>query len=311
MRRVYVGGAFASVAAIVATWIAIGVGGGGGVSKCPAPKYPDATCTGVPSGVTLTPYTGPNPVVADNAVIDGVSYEGTLEVRGGNVTIRNSYITGTVYNDSQRSYGKEPLHLEDSVVDCGGVGGSGVVEANMVIRRVRIRGCENGMSLTANVDMRDSFLEHLIDLGGTEAHEDGIQFGCGHYDPAATVGCAPGYGPGALNITLVHNTIFGMNGDGSFGTSGIITNPNGIDTNILIQDNLLAGGGYTLYCTAGKPPENPIDLPMTAHNFRVIGNHFSTRYSPNVGFFGPSTNCDDEIQSGNVIHETGAPLSLP
>lgn len=306
-KTVYVaGGAAAGTAALVAAWLAVGVGGGGGggggsSSSCPLPAYPDESCTGVPAGTTLTPYTGPNPVTANDAVIDGKTYEGTLEIRGANVTIRNSVITGTIYSDDQRQYGKAPLIIEDTKVDCGGVGGSGIVEAHMVIRRALIVGCENGMSLDGDVDMRDSFLERLIDHGGTEAHEDGIQFGCGHWDPTSTGdGCAPGYAPGAANITLIHNTIFGVNGDGSLGTSAIISNKVP-DTNILIQDNLLAGGSYTLYCDQHG---------FTGVNYRIINNHFSTRFSPAVGAFGPASDCDDETQSGNVIHETGAPLHL-
>lgn len=317
MTRVYKGGTFVSVAAIVAAWIAIGVGGGGGggngTSSCPAPKFPDLTCVGVPSSVTLTPYTGPNPVTADNAVIDGKLITGGIEVRGANVTIRNSRITDAAVAvlDNNTSYGKAPLHLEDSEVDCGGVGGSGIVEANITIRRVWIHGCENGMSITQNIDMRDSYISALIDLGGTEAHEDGVQFGSGHWDPACVgTGCSMGFAPGALNITFIHNTIFGMNGDGSFGTSGFIMNPNGIDTNILIQGNLLAGGGYTVYCPGPKPIAGPVGDHGT--NIRVINNHFSTRFTSSVGFFGPSSgDCHDEADiSGNVIHETGLPLVL-
>jgi hypothetical protein len=99
----------------------------------------------------------------------------------------------------------------------------------------------------------------------------------------------------------VHNTIFGVrDADGVFGTSAIISNPNHIDTNVLIQNNLLAGGGYTIYC-AGDGPGN---------NYRILDNHFSTRFKASIGFYGVSTECADETQSGNVIHETGAPLFL-
>jgi hypothetical protein len=70
-------------------------------------------------------------------------------------------------------------------------------------------------------------------------------------------------------------------------------------TNTLIKDNLLAGGGYTLYCP--KP---------TTTNFQIIDNSFSTMFYPKVGYFGPATDCDGEIASGNVYHETGLPLKL-
>ena len=99
-------------------------------------------------------------------------------------------------------------------------------------------------------------------------------------------------------MTIRHNTIYGMGADGSFGTSAIISNPGG-DTNVLIENNLLAGGAYTLYCEQGAK----------GVNYRVLNNHFSQRFSSKVGYYGPTTDCSDETQSGNVYHETGRPLS--
>jgi hypothetical protein len=54
-----------------------------------------------------------------------------------------------------------------------------------------------------------------------------------------------------------------------------------------------------LYCERG---------PDT--NYRVLNNHFSTRFKSTVGWYGISTECSDETQSGNVIDETGAPIFL-
>ena len=65
-------------------------------------------------------------------------------------------------------------------------------------------------------------------------------------------------------------------------------------------DNLLAGGAFTLYC----------EQSATGNNYRVMDNHFSTRFKSSVGFYGSSTDCSDETQSGNVIQETGLPLKL-
>ena len=60
------------------------------------------------------------------------------------------------------------------------------------------------------------------------------------------------------------------------------------------------GRRYTLYCNS----------PGAGTNYRVINNHFSRKFSPKVGYFGLSTDCADETQSGNVYHETGRPLRL-
>jgi hypothetical protein len=103
---------------------------------------------------------------------------------------------------------------------------------------------------------------------------------------------------GVLNITVRHSTIYAIDSSGSFGTSALITDLPA-HTNVLIENNLLAGGAYTLYCAEGK-----------GINYRVLNNHFSTRFKSTVGFYGPSRECADETQSGNVIHETGQPLAL-
>ena len=105
---------------------------------------------------------------------------------------------------------------------------------------------------------------------------------------------------GSRNVTFRHNTIYGIGADGTFGTSAIISNRGG-DRDILIQNNLLAGGAVTLYCEQGA----------TGINYRVLDNHFSRRFGPKVGYYGVSTECSDEVQSGNVYHETGQPVNLP
>jgi hypothetical protein len=65
---------------------------------------------------------------------------------------------------------------------------------------------------------------------------------------------------------------------------------------ILIAQNLMSGGAYTIY-TGGAPETN----------YRVTDNHFSTREFPKVGAFGIWYNSivAGEVRSGNVIHETG------
>ena len=103
----------------------------------------------------------------------------------------------------------------------------------------------------------------------------------------------------SVNITIRHNTIYAMNSDGSFANAAVISNRGG-DENILIENNLFAGGGYTLYC----------DQDATATNYRVLNNRFSRKFSPKVGYYGPSADCADETQSGNVYHETGRELRL-
>ncbi len=100
-----------------------------------------------------------------------------------------------------------------------------------------------------------------------------------------------------INITIRHNTIIGRTGDasspGNNTTSAIIT-PAGATSDVLIENNFLAGGAYTLYCPANAPV-----------NVRVQNNTFAHLTGPLGAAFGYSTNCTTgTIWSGNVT-DTG------
>jgi hypothetical protein len=169
------------------------------------------------------------------------------------------------------------LLIEDSEIDCQGTRGTAVGDTNFTVRRVDIHGCENGFDVDGDVLIEDSYIHDLHQ--DAEAHTDGAQIThVGH------------------DVTLRHNTIYANDG-----TSAIIS-PNvsaGVLSNILIEENLIAGGAYTLYCQQDGQGDD----------YRVIDNHFSTLFYPTVGAYGPWTDCEDEAEvRGNVYHETGEPL---
>ena len=59
-----------------------------------------------------------------------------------------------------------------------------------------------------------------------------------------------------------------------------------------------AGRSYTLYCPSKSTANFGRRQPL------------QQVFSPNIGEYGSSTNCGGVIQSGNVYHESGAPLTL-
>lgn len=256
--------------------------------------FPDSSNTGVPAGTTLTAYTGPSNITTPNTVIDSKTI-GCIQVSASGVVIRNSRITcasgAAVYVDD-RSFTDTatPLLLEDVEINCQNSNTTGVGEADVTVRRANIHGCENGFDINQNMLIEDSYIHDLYNGGG--AHMDGAQLASGHWNGSSYPCCA-------LNVTIRHNTIYAVDPAGAFGTSAIISNSGG-DVNVLIEHNLMAGGAFTLYC----------EQHAKGTNYRVIDNHFSTRFKSTVGFFGPSTDCSDEVQSGNVIHETGQPITL-
>ncbi|HSX43541.1 MAG TPA: DUF4082 domain-containing protein, partial [Candidatus Saccharimonadales bacterium] len=54
--------------------------GGNTGSACPLPKYPDATCTGVPAGTSLTVVSGDMNISTANTVVDSKDIRGCIDV---------------------------------------------------------------------------------------------------------------------------------------------------------------------------------------------------------------------------------------
>jgi hypothetical protein len=235
--------------------------------------YPDASNTGVPAGTSLKP-TGGFTASTNNAVYDGLEISGTVTVRATNVTIKNSRISDVAFFGVDIEGGS--VTLQNVEIDCGGTGTKGILNGNFTAIRVNIHNCEDGVFADRDFTIRDSYIHDLAT--SPTAHNDGIQ------------------SIDAINVTIEHNRIYAVD------TSAIWLNNNSggqLAQNALVKDNLLAGGGWTLYCPADA-----------STNVQVLNNAFSTKFFPKVGGFGPATDCADEIQSGNVYQETGEPFTL-
>ena len=87
-----------------------------------------------------------------------------------------------------------------------------------------------------------------------------------------------------LDFRIIHNTFFN-----SQVQTSCIENPGGVD-GLLVQGNLFAGGGYTIYCGTEHAP---------SYNSRYTGNYFSTRYHPTCGSVGYATYAPVWGEGGN------------
>lgn len=240
--------------------------------------FPDATSTGVPAGTTLTVVNGDQDIVTNGTIIDSKDIRGCITVDAPNVIIRKSKVSCpgiAIFNNSSN------LLVEDTTIDCQGVlGGTAITWRNYTARRINASDCENVLWAEGDVTIEDSYIHDLIEYNiVTDPHPDGIQV------------------PTSANITIRHNRIYGMSRNLAFSNSAV-TSSGGI-SNYLLTDNLLAGGGYTVYCDG-----------IGNTNYRVTNNRFSTIFSPTVGFYGPIASCETTATqfSGNVYHETGLPL---
>jgi hypothetical protein len=287
-------------AALATLVVAGGVAGGlvisgdqtGGVCEWPS-CFPDATNTGVPSGTSLTPHSGDLTVSTNGATVNALDVSGTIIVTGHGVTIQNSEAKGIETSGSTaENPANPPMIVQDVNIVCDDTDGStGVRWANYEVYRTEMVGCENGIYLDNDAILEDSYIHSMHqcdDSACTEpdAHTDGVQGDIGD------------------NTTIRHNNISAVNmpcdpGDGSCnGTSAININNNGSNPasdNVLIINNLLAGGANTLYC--------PVTEPST---FTVTDNSFNTE----VPFSALGEDCGDNTQSGNIEYPSGDPVTL-
>jgi hypothetical protein len=210
-----------------------------------------------------------------------------LEITEPGVVIRRSRIQAScdwVVDASITTGQANWLLIEDSKIICGpGDNVAGLGERGFIARRIEILGCTNGVDGDQNFTIEDSYIHSLNSGPNDEGHGDGIQTCC------------------AANVIIRHNTILGRSGDlsgnGSNTTSAIILPiANSPPGPILITDNFLAGGSFTLYCASTS-------------NQSVVNNTFADLSGPLGAAFGYVDNCSlAGVFSGNVT-DTGQPVN--
>jgi hypothetical protein len=208
-------------------------------------------------------------------VIDGFDITGSVEIRANNVTIRNSRITSgeehviRVYKDSGgNTY--QNFVIEDSRLRGVGSCEAAIAFSNYTARRVHISGCADGAKAFSNTTIADSYIADRYRTSGS--HNDGIQ------------------SSGGQNILIRHNTVLGPY---KKSTSAIkVTGEQNDLANVLIENNYLSGGAYSLYTTEGNSHR--------ATNIDVVGNTFETGSS----LYGDIRNtATDASFSGNVAYD--------
>ena len=252
--------------------------------RCAPPNFPDANCTGWQhTGVSLTPYTGPTNITQAGTVIDGKDITDCIAINADNVTIKRSRIRCAGYW-LVRMHGNNGL-VEDVEIDAlGFTGANCLMGDNYTARRINCHNTGDGIRLGSNVTIEDSFIHSLVTEPGS--HNDAIQ---------AT---------GAVNSVIRHNRI-----ENRFNQTGCIKlgSEFGPLRNILVENNLFNGGGYTIY---GGGNDGDVG------SLRFINNRFMRApqgFFPNGGYYGPVAYYNPSLPgnqwSGNVWHDNGAPIT--
>lgn len=268
--------------------------------------YPDAASTGVPDGVRLTEVprqasSGPGWhfdqrgwIVVDGpgAVLERISTTYPIEVTAPGVTVRESRIT-----ISGDQWGVGLRHAPDATVEACDISSPASGPGRMLVGVKDIHGDGTGLKVLRN-DISHSATGIQIESGlirDNYLHDPGFVEG-DHVNGTTSNG-------GSRNqLRIEHNTIFNQHPQ----TDAVsLFQDFGIQHDRVIHDNLLAGGGWTVYAGA-----NP-GLAATATRIVVTDNRFSRRFFPNGGHFGPLTaftRTGGNVWSGNVWDDTGQPV---
>jgi hypothetical protein len=259
--------------------------------------FPDVGTAGVKPGVARETVGHDVTLSTAGQVYENKTVLGNLSVTAPNVIVRNVKVVmsaGGAYGIEAFDFSTSVsnLLLQDVEIDMNGtLGSSGIAYGNFTAQRVFIHNGSDCVSLTHNATVKDSLCVLGPDADG-DAWPDSTSFcdGSEHFDGFQSDG-GGGY-------VFDHNTIRNACDQ----TSAILMSTNsGPISNVTITNNLMAGGGYTLYCGT--------DEGGGVANEIVTGNRIARTFWPKGGRWGPWTSCDSAaVVSGNVWDETSARL---
>lgn len=267
----------------------------------PVTAFPTADNTGPRTNQALSVHVGNLVVTQPYTVVEGLEIRGSLYIAASatGTVVRNVKV---VWPDGQANPGDGVWAMVDSraqdvtIEDCV-VAGSDLVQTGInlgsgpsTVTRCEVTGVADGINVNHDATVTDSYLHHMSVGPSGDWHTDTIQMNLGR------------------NVVIRHNTI--INEQIQTSAVGLWAELGAID-NVLVEDNLIGGGGFTIYATQ-------VGYPMT--NVRFVSNRFTTSVFALVGYWAtdsdgycgllyPSGLPADLVFSDNVIHETGAPVT--
>jgi hypothetical protein len=182
-------------------------------------------------------------VSTPGTVIDGLDINGTLTINASNVTVRNTRVSSGAFWVVTVKDGLTGVKFDHVTVAGAGLQGSegtsGVVGPGS-FNAVAVSGVENGFVPGTGATITGSYVHDLYAPGSP--HYDGIQID-----------------GGVSNITITGSTIV----NNQTQTSAVmVDNYFGPATNIVVNNNHLVGGGYTVYAD-GNFNSDPVSVAYT------------------------------------------------
>ncbi|MEH2475595.1 hypothetical protein V1281_003230 [Nitrobacteraceae bacterium AZCC 2161] len=253
--------------------------------------WPDATNTGLPPGVTLTP-SGNLVITQAGTVISGLNITGTVTIEAPNVTLENCKITSGGFflvNIKQGVTGAVVQNCEINGLGTSGSDGSCGINGQGTFLNNNIYNVENGINLTGSSVIQGNYI-HGLSSGGAP-HYDGIQIE-----------------GGVSNITIQHNTVINDKGQVS---AIMIDNDYGAVSNIKVDNNLLSGGDFTVYDDAHFNSSSITGVSFT-NNHMGAGTYGVTDFNgTNPTYTGNVNDAATLIGTLNTSANTGSGTTTP
>lgn len=273
-------------------------------SRC---GWPDATNTGVQGSAVLAARSGNPLVLQAGQTLQNAEVTGCVQIRGPGVTIRNVRIISTCSYAAidLEDFNTTGALIENVEIDMGRLANTSaftgrlnqrsITGDNFTARRVWWHGGSDCVHFGSQVVIEDSFCDVALIPAGYpgDPHIDGFQ------------------SAGGSNVIIRHNTIRNPNSQTSAIINGTTPGVSAPQTNVRILDNLMAGGGYTVYCNAHQAATSATiefarnRISRLYYRWPVNSGHPVDR----GGFWGPTTDCVNVPGfSTNVWDDDNRPL---
>jgi hypothetical protein len=243
--------------------------------------------------VTLTP-SGDIVITKAGTVISGLDIHGTVYINAANVTVENCMITSGNWAVVQIQSGVTGAVVQNCTINGtgsapDGTGNQGIMGQGTFVGN-NIYNVENGIVVSGNNTVIQGNYIHDLHAGGSP-----------HYDNIQIDG-------GVSNIQISHNTLVNQ---WDWTSTVMVDNDFGAISNVSVDNNLLVGGGYTVYSDANGGSA-PITGVSFTNNHMGGGAYGDSLIRGNNAIF--SGNVDDGatlVRSINTAGQPSAPSASP
>ncbi len=275
------------------------------LSACqPINLFPAPTSTGVPAGVTLTPYTGPCNIIAPGTVIDAADIRCVLKISAPDVTVKRSRITASGTYGINQNESASPLATNLTVSDveitstvpgdaAQMIDRAALVTNSATFSRIYVHGTVRGVQFRGTTGLKtlqDSYVG------------DNVNPSTDHTSAVMTDG-------GTSGVRILHNTL--RTAPNTHPSSAVSIYPQtfagGSNDDWVLDSNLFdSAADWCAYL--GGDPTSPKNTHMT-----VTNNVFGNLYHPLCGLTGAVASWDlpTNTWSGNVYQSDQSPVNAP